>query len=168
MKRFLMIVLLTVLVAGCGKVKDEHSYQGVEAEKDYIVKGIQYLSERDFANAIINFDMAIKAEPSNVENYLTIGQIYLRLKNYEQARNLFMIATKLAPLKGETYFFLAISEELNGQREQALEVAKKSAVIYMKQRDQAGFRRAATLIQDLSVEAEEGEAVKLESALSGY
>ncbi|MFC1510487.1 tetratricopeptide repeat protein [Candidatus Omnitrophota bacterium] len=168
MKRFLCVMLLVLFVAGCGKAKDDHTFQGVEAETDFIVKGIQLLSERDFTKAIRNFDMAIKAEPTNVENYLTIGQIYLRLKNYEQARNLFEIATKLAPMKGQTYFFLAISEELNGNREKAVEVAQKSAVIYMKQRDQEGFRRAATLIQDLTVEAEQGEAVKLEGPLSGF
>ncbi len=168
MKRFLCVLLMVFFVAGCGKAKDDHTFQGVEAETDFIVKGVQLLSERDFTKAMRNFDMAIKAEPTNVENYLTIGQIYLRLKNYEQARGLFKVATKLAPMKGQTYFFLAISEELNGDRERAVEVAKQSAVIYMKQRDQEGFRRAATLIQDLTIEAEDGVAIELESPLDAY
>ena len=168
MKRFLCVMLLAVFVAGCGQAKDEHAFQGIEAETDFIVKGVQLLGERDFAKAMRNFDMAIKAEPTNVENYLTVGQIYLRLKNYEQARNLFAVATKLAPFKGQTYFFLAISEELNGNREKAVEIAQKSAVIYMKQRNQQGFRRAVTLIQDLTVEADENAVLDLEGSISAF
>jgi len=85
MKLKVLMVIAVLFLIGCGSNEAEQKYQGVSEKVDYVTLGMKYLSKGDISKAISNFDNAIKQDPQNSDNYVTLGQVYLRLKNYPRA-----------------------------------------------------------------------------------
>lgn len=151
MKRLLLGFVVIVFLVGCGS-KTEETAQKPNSKK-YIDAGMAFLREGDIAKAINNFDTAIKVDPRNSENYIVLGQVYLRLKNYQAAIDTLSAATKVAPNNGEAYYFLATSRMMRqdpGDKEQAVEDAKKSAEIFLRSNDQERLKKAIALVQSFS------------------
>ncbi|MBU0468322.1 MAG: tetratricopeptide repeat protein [Candidatus Omnitrophica bacterium] len=151
MKRLLLGLAVIVLLVGCGS-KPEQKVQKPNS-KEYIDAGMNALKEGEIVNAIKNFDTAIKVDPRNPENYIVLGQVYLRLKNYQAAIDTLSAATKVAPNSGEAYYFLATSRMMRqnpGDKEQAIEDAKMSAEIFLRNNDQERLKKAIVLVQSFS------------------
>ena len=99
MKKLPIILALVALVAGCGLQKKEEGFSGVTEKKDYVAQGFQYLQQSDITNAIQSFDLAIKQDPTNPDNYITLGQVYLRLHQPTRAIDTLTAATKVGSFK---------------------------------------------------------------------
>ena len=149
MKKWLVLIIAIAFVAGCGS-NDQQAFKGVTKKKDYVAEGFKQLQEKDIARAIRNFDLAIKQEPTNVENYLTLGQVYLRLKNVDRAVDTLSAGLKVAPDNGDINYMLATCYAFKGDIEKAQTFAKKSADIYMKKRDSEKFKQSVALVRSLS------------------
>ena len=149
-----LIFLLLALIIGCGSPQ-RSKFQGVEEDKNYVAKGVKYLEDGDVLKAIRNFDMAIKNEPSNPDNYITLGQVYIRLKNYPRAIDTLSAATRVSPLNGEVYYLLAVSQRLNGDLKGALESAQRSVILYQRSGDKNQVARSATVLKNLLAEAQQ-------------
>lgn len=151
MRKMLFGLIVVVFLIGCGS-KPEQTVQKPDS-KQYVDAGMNYLKQGDIANAIKSFDTSIKVDPRNPENYIVLGQVYLRLKNYQAAIDTLTAATKVDPNNGEAYYFLATSKMMRqqpGDKEQAIEEAKKSAEIFLKNNDQERLKRAIALVQSFS------------------
>ena len=111
------MVLLGILVAGCGSNTSESKFQGVAENKNYIALGMQYLKSSDIPRAIENFDQAIKQDPKNLNNYMVLGEVYLRLKEYTRAVDTFAGAVLVDPGNGDAFYFLGISKRLQANVE---------------------------------------------------
>jgi len=156
MKKFLFPVLILVLFVGCDS-KSQTGFKGVTAKKDYVSEGMKFLNEADIPRAIRSFDMAIKQDPTNVDNYLVLGQVYMRLKQYDRAVDTLSAATRVSPENGEVYYLLATSKALDGRMEGAIESAQRSVEIYMQNRDEDRFKKAVVLLKSLSVPQDKPE-----------
>lgn len=150
MKKILVVVLAAVMVAGCGGEQKNTGYQGaVTDKKDFIGLGMKYLEEGEAVKAIQSFDMAIRQDPRNPENYMVLGQVYLKLKQFPQAIDTFTAASEVAPNNGDILYFLALSRALDGRKEKAIEAAQASVNLFVKNRNEEGFKKAAALLQGL-------------------
>ncbi|MCD4780175.1 MAG: tetratricopeptide repeat protein [Candidatus Omnitrophica bacterium] len=154
MLRKFLVLFLIVLLAGCGSPK-KTKYQGVEADNNYVEKGMKFLSQGDVLKAIKNFDMAIKNDPNNIKNYLTLAQVYIRLKNYPRAIDTLSAATRVDPINGDVYYLLSVSQRLNGDLKGAIDSAKKSVVLFQRSGDQDNFSRSAGVLKKLMQEAQQ-------------
>jgi tetratricopeptide (TPR) repeat protein len=151
-KKFFVFLLIVVLT-GCGSPR-QAGYEGVEADKNYIKKGMTSLSQGDVLAAIKSFDMAIKNDPKNIKNYLTLAQVYIRLRNYPRAIDTLSAATRVDPLNGDVYYLLSVSQRLNGDLKGAINSAKKSVVLFQRSGDQDNFGRSAGVLKKLMEEVE--------------
>ncbi len=164
MKASIILLAIVFGLVGCGgnkvEKKSETTQEQVqvksEESKKLIAEGMQYLKQNEIRKAIMSFDNAIKTNPTDPENYIVLGQIYLRLKNFDRAIDTFTAATKVGPRHGGAQYFLATAHLFREDKVKALEAAKKSAEIFMQERDHEGFKRAAILLKKLSV-SEEGQ-----------
>ena len=155
MKKILIPIFVAVLVAGCGgsdqaKNTTDKEFQGVRAEQDYVAKGMEYLAESDIPSAIHSFDMAIKQDPTDVENYIVLGQVYLRLQQYGRAGDTFQAATRVEPTNGELYYLVAMARGLEGEKDIAIESAQKSVELFMAQKDEERFKQSVALLKGLT------------------
>ena len=169
MRNMLLIVLMIVAAAGCDSQKKEAKFEGVSSgKKDYLAQGIKYLNQSDVQKAIQNFDLAIRQEPTNVQNYMVLGEVYLRLKEYVRAVDTFSAATRIAPNDGEVYYFLGVSKALKSKVEktpkaaedsfkEAIVATQKSVEIFMNQKDDKKFRQSVSLLKSLT----KGEEIKV-------
>ena len=150
MKKFLMLACASLVVAGCG-AREEAKPQGVKETRNYVSEGMNYLNKSDVRNALRSFDMAIQQDPKNQQNYIVLGQVYLRLRQFTRAVDTFQAATRVNGENGELYYLLAMSKEMQGGKHaEAIEDAKRSAQIFEKNRDEQGFKKALTLLKNLT------------------
>ena len=155
MKRQTIFLLSILLVAGCGKKEgQEAQFRGVQEKRDYAGEGLNYLKQKDIVRAIQSFDMAIRQEPTKVENYLTLGQVYLHLQQPARAADTVSAAIKVAPQNPDAYYILALSEAMDNKKDQAVEAAKKSAELYAAIKNEEMFKKSVALVQGLSQPAQ--------------
>lgn len=153
MSRKILLLVIIAFLAGCGQPKQEPKFQGVEENKNYIQQGMKALQQKDVATAIKNFDKAIKTDPKNPDNYLTLGQVYLALKNYTRAIDTLTAATNVAPTNGQAYYLLAVSLKMRnkeGDLPKAVESAKRSIICFKQSQDKESFIRALGLLKNLT------------------
>lgn len=159
MKKTWMILFVFVLVA-CGSNDNQKSYSGVQVQSqgDHIAQGMKHLSESNIPQAIASFDAAIKNDPTNPENYLVLGQVYLRLGEEERAVDTLSAASKVSPNNGEVHYFLATALALQGEeesRQRAIAMAQRSVEIFMQEKDEEKFKQAVILLRSLAPEEEQ-------------
>ena len=132
MKRNAALLLALVFVLGCGsqKAEEKQRFEGVTEKKDFVAIGKDFLSKQDVPNAIKSFDQAIKQDPRNIDNYIVLGEVYLRLKAYPQAVDTLKAGLRIDPNSGMTYYLMATALAFAGEMEEAVISAKKSAAIY--------------------------------------
>lgn len=119
---------------------------------NYIEQGMNFLAQADVPRAIASFDQAIRNEPANPANYIILGQVYLRLENYDRAADTLQAAARVAPNNGELFYLLATSRMLQGPeyRDQALKAAQRCAEIYYQQEDKERLEQALVLVKTLT------------------
>lgn len=151
MKKLSLVIIAVLCFAGCGEEKKQAQQpaQPLKKSQDYVAAGVSYLNQQDVANAIHNFDMAIKADPGNVENYLVLGQVYMRLKQYERAIDTFSAAVKVAPNNPEAYYLLSLNNMLDGRYENAEKMAKRSGELFILNREEEKFKRSVALLKTI-------------------
>ncbi|MCA9407298.1 MAG: hypothetical protein KC733_01300 [Candidatus Omnitrophica bacterium] len=149
-KHFVWLFLGLFIINGCGQKKEETKFQGVTAKKDFIAEGMEHLKRGDIPRSIYSFDMAIKNEPTNINNYIILGQVYMRLNNFDRAVDTLSAATRVDQNNGEIFYLLATSKALQGKREDAIKIAQRSVDIFMSQRDEEHFKAAVALLKSLT------------------
>ncbi|MCB9719614.1 MAG: tetratricopeptide repeat protein [Candidatus Omnitrophica bacterium] len=154
MRQLLVLMVCAVFLAGCGgdqqaKQSPSKPSGGQGKSQEFLTAGIQYLNQQDVARAIHSFDMAIKTDPTNVENYLVLGQVYMRLKQYERAIDTFSAATRVDPNHAEAYYLLSLSKMMDGRYEKAEEAAQRSVELFMLNREEDKFKRSLALLKTI-------------------
>ncbi|HLF18949.1 MAG TPA: tetratricopeptide repeat protein [Candidatus Omnitrophota bacterium] len=165
------LVLLAVFVLACGEPRTQEKQSALQRPdaraqaQAFIEKGMEDLRNQDIVGAIQSFDNAIKTEPQNPENFLVLGQVYLRLRNYDKAVDTLNAGTRVDPNNGEIYYFLGAAHAIrqhtpgNAQedfdRQEAVGAAKRSVEIFIQERNEEKLKLALGLLKSL----EEGEAI---------
>ncbi|MCA9400012.1 MAG: tetratricopeptide repeat protein [Candidatus Omnitrophica bacterium] len=159
MKKLLLCLVGIVFIIGCGSnTEEKKSFKGVTAKRDYIADGMNYLKQSDVKRAIQSFDLAIRQDPTNPENYVVLSQVYMRLKSYDRAVDSLQGAARVAPKNGEVQYLLATAHMLNENPEKAVESAKKSVDLFMQSRDEEKFKKAVLLLKSLTEASQPDDA----------
>ncbi len=162
MKRLAFVMAVMFVLTGCQKPPQPQTTQqeqtaSVETPQskqggEYLAKAITYLQDSKPAEAVQNLILAIQSNPQDLQPYLVLGQTYMHLNDFDNASQTYMAALRVAPDQGELYYLLAITNGLQGDKEQAIANAEKSLLIFQKERNEENFRRALVLLQGLSQE----------------
>ncbi len=157
----IILALLVAAVLGCGKADEPKEM--TQASTAGLDEGYAQLAKGDISSAIKSFDTVIQQDPTNSANYIPLGEVYLRLKNFTAAVDTFNAATRVNPLDGEAQYFLALSSMLKAQVEaslgnedeveyyknKAVAAGKQSAEIFLQAKDEEKFKKAVALVQSL-------------------
>jgi len=139
----------------------------VSQAKAFMDQGMQYFAKEDIVNALKSFDNAIKVDPNNPDNYLVLGQIYLRLRNYDKAVDTFNAGTRVGPEQGELFYFLGAADAIRvhmsegaqaeAYKKEGIAAAQRSVEIFIKQKDQQRLVTALALLKSLQENGDIGK-----------
>ena len=93
--------------------------------KEILKLGVQNQKEKNFKEAIKNYENIIKIDPSIVFAYHNLGLIYVEIENIDLAKKNFLLAIKINPLFIYSYINLGILFQNEGQKEKAIEYFEK-------------------------------------------
>ena len=93
--------------------------------KEILKLGVQNQKEKNFKEAIKNYENIIKIDPSIVFAYHNLGLIYVEIENIDLAKKNFLLAIKKNPLFIYSYINLGILFQNEGQKEKAIECFEK-------------------------------------------
>lgn len=154
MKKYLVLVVALSMITACGQEKEvKNTNKGNKksvSSEEFLSAGMQFLNQQDVPSAIKSFDMAIKSDPSDVRSYLVLGQVYMRLKQFNRAADTFGAAVKVDPNNGEAFYMLSTNRMLDGRFEEAEKDAQRSVELFMLNRDEEKFKRSVALLKTIS------------------
>ena len=93
--------------------------------KEILKLGVQNQKEKNFKEAIKNYENIIKIDPSIVFAYHNLGLIYVETENIDLAKKNFLLAIKINPSFIYSYINLGILFQNEGQKEKAIECFEK-------------------------------------------
>lgn len=118
-----------------------------EERKTCFKKGINYLEQSKYEEALQIFGMLLMGEPRNASLHYYKGNTLHKLKRYEEALASFKAAIKLKPWEGAYYYGLASSYYAVGNGTEGIEALQKAVSaqgrqeeLYCKHNMLAGFK----------------------------
>ena len=155
MKRLVALAAILFFILGCGGSKTEKTevemHQALQNDAtDYYTEGLKFIEKAAVPEAVQSFQKAIRKNPNDIRAYLILGEVNMRLKNYQGAIDTLKASLNVDPNNGGAYYLLAVSTGLKGDREEAVKYAQRSAVIFKDKKDEENLKKSLTLVQGLS------------------
>ena len=161
MKKTLFILIALLALAGCQKQESQQQPdmdQRKEISRKLIVKGLNDLQNKDLNATIMDLETSIKINPSEPEAYLLLGQILLKVQEYDHAAEFLDIAGKVFPDDGTIFYMLSIADKMSGKRLPSVLAARHSFEIFQAQKDRDNMLKSAALLHEL-IDTPEDQAV---------
>ena len=164
MKRIVSVIILGLLVAGCGLGPDTSEADSAsvgqrnqqvsqpQEMRPMVARAVNLIQSGDIGGGLRALDEAIMADPRDIQAYTLLGQAYLHLNQLDRAFDTFGAGLRVDPDHGELHYMVAIVNGLNGRRDLAIESAERALAIFQQERDEDNFRRTLGLLQGLSQE----------------
>ncbi len=138
-----------------------------EEQKTCFKKGIDYLDQGKYEEALQIFGMLLMGEPRNASLHYYKGNTLHKLKRYEEALASFKAAIKLKPWEGAYYYGLASSYYAVGNGTEGLEALQKAVSaqgrqedLYCKHNMLAGFKKVESGNQGMQLNVVAHKAIE--------
>ena len=115
--------------------------------KEILKLGVQNQKEKNFKEAIKNYNNVIKIDPAIVFPYHNLGLIYEEIGNIDLAKKNFLKAIKVNPLFIYPYIKLGILFQNLGQKEKAIEYFEK--IIEIDSKNLSGYNNLGLVYASL-------------------
>jgi len=152
MKKTLYVLAALLALAGCQR-QDLGQAPNADQRKDIghklILKSLNDLQNKDLKTTIVDLETSIKINPSEPEAYLLLGQILIKVQEYEHASEFLDETAKTFPDNGTVYYMLSVANKLNGKKLPAVLAARHSVEIFQAQQDRDNMLKSAALLHDL-------------------
>jgi outer membrane protein assembly factor BamD (BamD/ComL family) len=155
MKKFSFVLIAVLALTGCQNQEAQQQQQqpSVDQRKDLghklILKSLNDLQNKDLKSTIIDLETSIKINPSEPEAYLLLGQILLKVQEYDHAADFLDEAGKTFPDNGTIFYMLSIANKMTGKKLPAVLAAKHSVEVFQAQQDRDNMIKSAALLQEL-------------------
>jgi len=151
MKKTLFVLIALVALAGCQK--QENQQPTMDQRKDIghklIMKSFNDLQNKDLKSTIIDLETSIKVDPTEPEAYLLLGQILLKVQEYDHAAEFLEMTAKNFPDDGTVFYMLSIANKMAGRKLPAVLAARHSVEIFQNQQDRGNMLKSAALLHEL-------------------
>ena len=114
-------ILMCVLLSACGPTAEEIRIGAL----DHFNRGNVHLEQREYQQAISEYEKAIVWDPNQEIFYYNMGLAYFELVLYDSAIDAYQRAIELKPDFGEAYFNLSLCLYKKGRTEEAFLANKK-------------------------------------------
>ena len=152
MKKTMFILVALIALAGCQK-QETQEQPNTDQRKDVghklILKSLNDLQNKDLKSTIIDLQTSIQVNPSEPEAYLLLGQILLKVQEYDHATDVLDLAAKTFPDNGTVFYMLSISNKLAGKKLPAVLAARHSVEVFQAQQDRDNMLKSASLLHEL-------------------
>lgn len=164
MNKIIVCAAAVLVLAGCQskQANDNQSPsadQRREAARKLTTAALGQLNQKDVQGTVTDLSAAIKADPTDKEPYLLLGQILLKAQQYEQASELLDAAAKNFPDDGMVFYMLSVADKMAGKKMQAVMAARRSYDIFNAANDKDNAQRSAILLKEI-VDAPDAPASK--------
>ena len=153
MKKALCFLMAVLVLAGCQKQEDQQAATGVDQRKDVghklIMKSLNDLQNKDLKSTFVDLETAIKINPSDPDAYLLLGQILLKVQEFDHASEFLEVAGKNFPDNGTVFYMLSIADKMSGKKLPAVMAARRSIEIFQAQQDRDNMLKSAALLHEL-------------------
>lgn len=155
MKKVWPILTAVMILAGCQQQQQQQSQQAptVEQRQDIarklIVKSLNDLQNKDLKNCIVDLETSIRIDPTQPEAYLLLGQILLKLQQYDHAADFLTQAAQALPDNGTIFYMLAVADKMDGKKLPAAMAARHSVELFQNQQDRDNMLKSAALLHDI-------------------
>ena len=165
MKTWIIVLVALLSVVGCNsreqaKEKSVAPDQALvkQAAAKLMQQGVQFLNQKDISKAVVSFQGAIQVDPTDLQPYMVLSEIFLSLKSYLEAIAVLERAANTFPDNGYVFYMLSLANESNGAALPAVLAARRSAELFQAQNNQEGFQQSVLLMQRLIKNEEEKES----------
>src|SRR5580698_7185798 len=152
MKKTLFVLMAVIALAGCQKPEVQQQ-PDMDQRKDIghklIMKSLSDLQNKDLKSTIMDLETSIKINPSEPEAYLLLGQILLKVQEYDHAADFLDMAGKTFPNDGTIFYMLGIANKMAGKKLPAVLAARHSVEVFQAQQDRDNMLKSAALLHEL-------------------
>ncbi len=146
MKKLFYLALSVILLAGCaGRESDAKT----ESHQNLVAEGADLLKKGDIVQAVKVLQEAVVQDPQDTQAAFILAQLFLKMKNYDQAAGLFQRITEIDPANGHAYLLLGGCYDLLGKRNDAIESVKKSVAVFEQKKDEQNFKQSLAVLRSL-------------------
>jgi tetratricopeptide (TPR) repeat protein len=154
MKKWLALGLVALCVVGCdskqaSKRRPQDPALVKQASAKLMQQGVQFLNSRDIPKAVVSFQGAIQVDPQDLQPYMVLAEIFIRLKSYQDAINVLERAANTFPDNGFVFYMLSIANQESGNPLPAVLAARRSAELFKAQNNQEGYQRSMVMMEAL-------------------
>ncbi len=167
MRIAILLLLGTVALFGCGKSENSQETSAsaatsmrVEAAKRLIAQSIEALKEQDIADAVKGLKASIEANPDDPTAYILLGQMLLKVQQYDQAAIFLEPAVKKFEDNAVIFYMFAIANYQSNKPLPAALAARHSVELFAKSGDKESAQKAAALLQQIIATADQNTAPK--------
>lgn len=151
MKKILFVFMAMLALAGCQKSENQPptADQRKEIGRKLIVKSFGDLQNKDLKGSIEDLETSIKINPSEPEAYLLLGQVLLKVQEYDHAAEFLDMAAKTFPDDGTVFYMLSVADKMSGKKLPAVLAARHSVEIFQNLQDRDNMLKSAALLHEL-------------------
>ena len=153
MKKTLIVLITLFALAGCQRQESSQSSPSVDQRKDIghklIMKSLNDLQNKDLKSTVVDLETSIKINPTEPEAYLLLGQILLKVQEYDHAAEFLDMAGKTFPNDGTVFYMLSIANKMSGKKLPAVLAARHSVELFQAQQDRDNMLKSAALLHEL-------------------
>lgn len=106
MKKIILFISIFIVFAAASAIAQDVNEQN---SRTHYKLGLAYYEKNDFKNAIVEFEQALKFDPSNANAYYSLGTVYLSIGNYMEAIKNLELAVQYNPNIADAFYNLGIS-----------------------------------------------------------
>ena len=156
-RKWLIVFVVILTVAGCNsreqapkkKSPEDTSNIPQEAAAKLMQQGVEFLNQKDIAKAVVSFEGAIQVDPSNLQPYMVLAEIFMRVKSYPEAISILERAVTVFPDNGYVFYMLSLANEGNKTPLPAVLAARRSVELFKAQNNEDGYKQSLLLMEAL-------------------
>lgn len=157
MHKGLIAFVIVLAFAGCNskeqasknKAPDFDPTMPQQASLKLMEQGRDFLNEKDIAKAVVSFEGAIQVDPKNLQPYMVLAEIFMRMKSYPEAILVLERAVSVFPDNGYVFYMLSLANEGNKNPLPAVLAARKSVELFKTQNNEEGYKQSLLLMETL-------------------
>ena len=156
-QRGLIIFFVLLTIAGCNSREKviEKKNPGADpnlpkqASVKLLQQGVDFLNQKDITKAVVSFEGAIQVDPKNLQPYMVLAEVFMRMKSYPEAIAILERATTIFPDNGYVFYMLSLANEGNKTPLPAVLAARKSVELFQSQKNEEGYKQSMLLMEAL-------------------
>lgn len=156
-RKFLIVFFVCLSIVGCNsrekmpakKAAETDSNLTKQASAKLIQQGVEFLNQKDVAKAVVSLEGAIQVDPANLQPYMLLSEIFMRMKSYPEAIAILERAVGVFPDNGYVFYMLSLANQGNQAPLPAVLAARRSVEIFQAQKNEDGYKQSMLLMEAL-------------------